>query len=127
VEVEYGTTPVYATRRQDLTQINTQHFVLADPRTFEGDPYEVADRALKQAAAMARLLTWATERARLMARNAEMERQLSETGACDAETFGATLVAQKIDKVLEDAKAAEKNLIVLSKAASFNPKARIGR
>lgn len=105
----------------------TQTFAIADPRTFEGDPYEVAERAALQAAALARLLKQTTEGARLMVRNADLQRQLDLDGDCSAASFEDSVVAQKLAKAIEDAAAAEKALTLVAKAAAFNPKARIGR
>lgn len=103
------------------------HFVVTDPRLADGNPYEVAERAVIQAAAVARILQQTTQTARIMARNAELDRQLLLEGNCDPQKFEDSVVAKKIDKVVEDAQDALKQLEIVAKAASFNPKARIGR
>lgn len=109
------------------TEVRTQTFAIADPRTFDGDPYEVAERAALQAAALGRLLRLTTETARLMVRNADLERQLALDGDCDAAAFEEGAVARKIDAVIEAASEAEKQLTLVARAAAYNPKARIGR
>lgn len=100
----------------------TQSFVIADPRTFDGNPYEVAQRAAEQAAALARLLAYATEVARLMARNAQLERELVATGSCDAPAYDRSVEGQRFVRVKYAALEAEKNLKVLALAAGFDPK-----
>lgn len=105
----------------------TQTFAIADPRDFDGDPYEVAERATLQAAGMARLLAKTLRGARLMARNAELERQLALTDECDAAAFEGGAEAKRYDALIANAEASEKALTVLSKAARFNPKAPLGR
>jgi hypothetical protein len=104
-----------------------QRFVVADPRTFEGDPFEVADRAFAQAEAVARVLDKCIEDARVMARNAEMSRQLEAGGEADAAAFEDTVLARKIDDVRRGVTRAIQALPVLRRAAAFNPKAKIGR
>ncbi len=109
-----------------MTQV-TQQFAVADPRGFEGTPYEVAERAALQASAVARILRQTMDATRLMVRNADLERQLAFSGECDVQAFEDSVVARKIDKVTADVIEAERQLVLVSKAASYNPKARIGR
>lgn len=109
-----------------MTQ-DTQKFVVADPRGFDGDPYEVAERTFKQAEAIAVILDKCLSDARVMARNAEMSRQLDIGEAADAAEFEDTALAQQIDKNRDSVQRVSKALAILGKAASFNPKAKIGR
>lgn len=104
----------------------TQTFTIADPRTFEGDPYEVAERAARQAGALARLLGQTIDSARIMARNAQMERDLALTGECDAPGYDESAEGRRFADVRKLATDAEKNLAVLARAARFNPKAPLG-
>lgn len=105
---------------------DTKSFTIADPRTFEGDPYEVAERACRQAAALARLTGGAIDSARVMARNAQMERDLAATGECDAPGYDESPEGKRFAAAREAATALEKNLAVLARAARFNPKAPLG-
>lgn len=102
----------------------TEQFAVTDPRTFDGDPFEVAARACRQAEAVARILAQVAEGAELMARNAEMERNLIASGGEEA---GASLwdgspQARQFRKIIEEGREAEQRLKVLGKAAGFNPK-----
>lgn len=104
-----------------------QTFVVADPREFDGDPFDVAERAVLQAGAVARVLKQALDGARLMARNAEMERQLMGGGDPDPLAFEQGAQGKRLRLLQEQAGAAEKQLTVLARAAGYNPKRPIGR
>ncbi len=107
-----------------MTQNNTQTFVVGDPRHFDGDPFEVAERACEQAAAVARVLAGAIRMAELMARNAEMTRNLQVTkDDAGAARWDPSPQAQRFREHAEAADNAERVLRQLSKAAGFNPKA----
>lgn len=107
-----------------MTQTATQTFVVADPRQFDGDPFEVAERACLQAAAVADVLEAAIQSAELMARNAEMTRNLQETkdDARAAEWDGGAQ-HKRFEEALSHAADVGRALNQLSKAAGFNPKA----
>lgn len=109
-----------------MTQ-QTKQFAVADPRSFDGDPYEVAERAFTQAEGIARILEQAIADARVMARNAEMSRQLETSGQADAAAFEDTVLARQIDAAKSSAAKVTKSLGVLGRAAAFNPKAKVGR
>lgn len=104
-----------------------QRFVVADPRTFEGDPFEVAERSFAQSEAIAGILKKSIADARVMARNAEMTRQLDKTGETDAADFEDMVLAKQIDAMRAAVEKVEKSLKLLGKAASFDPKKPIGR
>lgn len=105
----------------------TQQFTVADPRSFDGDPYEVAARAAAQAAAVARILAQTVESARVMARNAEMERELSRGDDPKPVKWDEGPHGRRFDEVQSAAEAAEKALQILGKAAGFDPKSPLGR
>jgi hypothetical protein len=105
----------------------TKRFAVADPRTFDGDPYEVAERAFQQAEGISRILEETLADARVMALNAEMSRQIEDTGEADASAFEQTVLARQIDAAASSVTKITKSLGVLGKAAAFNPKAKIGR
>lgn len=100
----------------------TQSFTVADPATFDGDPFEVAERALQQSAAIARILRGTLKGARAMARNAEMERHLYADGECDAREFENSPQARALDNLLTDLACAERTLKTVAKAAAYNPR-----
>lgn len=99
-----------------------KQFSIADARTFDGDPFDVADRAVRQAAAVAVILVEALDGAKLMARNAEMERQLQATGECSAEAWQEGPQGRRFATIQQNAEDAVKALTVLAQAAGYNPK-----
>lgn len=104
---------------------DTKTFTVADPRTFDGDPYEVAARAVAQAEAVARILVHCTETASIMARNAQLERNLIETPHdARAPEWDESPQGKRFVELAKTAETIQKNLKVLGKAAAFNPKAR---
>lgn len=100
----------------------SQTFTVADPATFDGDPFEVAERALRQSAAVAGVLRSTLDGARNMARNAEMERQLFATGECDAASFEGTAQARRIDEIAELVELSQRSLQNIARAAGYNPR-----
>lgn len=106
------------------TITDTKILSIADPRNMEGDPYEVAERACLQIAGLARVLSQQVELVNLMARNAELERALATTGDCTiaAATWPETGQALKLKTVQEDLAKIERDMAVLARAASYNPR-----
>lgn len=109
-----------------MTQ-QTQSFTIADPRTFDGDPFEVADRAVAQAEGLAKLLQRATDDALVMARNAEMERELMRGEEPRPLTWEEGPHGRRFQQVKDDIDTAISQLGVLRKAAGFNPKRPLGQ
>lgn len=103
---------------------DTKHITIKDPREFDGTPFEVAERAVKQAQALAAMLNQAVDAAERMARNAEMERDLYATGTCDATAWPGTPQGVRWDAVKTNVLSTEKMLGVLAAAAAFNPRNR---
>lgn len=99
-----------------------KHFTVVDPRTFDGDPFDVAGRACVQAQAVARVLAGAIETAVLMARNAEMERNLIANEDANASGWEDSLHGKRFAGLVEQAREIERQLSILGKAAAFNPK-----
>lgn len=107
-----------------MTQ-NITRFTVTDPRTLDGDPFEVAGMSIAQAKGLLALLRESLLAARVMARNAEMERQLLATGTCDAAAFEETAQASQLDAIVALLNDSERKLTALEAAASYNPRARI--
>jgi hypothetical protein len=111
----------------------TQHIAITDPREFEGDPYQVAERAIQQTRALTKLVRENVEAVNLMARNAELERQLAfgvegQELRAAAAAWPESPQGRKIAALLDALEQTESTLAPLEKAAAFNPKdARIGR
>lgn len=101
-----------------------QKFVVTDPRTFDGDPYEVAHRAVRQAEAVAAILLSCIDGARLMARNAQLERELALTGSCDAPAYDESAEGRRFATIREAIEECERKLKPLAVAVSYNPKER---
>lgn len=108
-----------------MTITESKTFVITDPRAFDGDPFECAERSVRQAEAVARLLVECLDGARLMARNAQMERDLLQTGECDAPAYDDSAEGRRFDSIREAVEECERKLKPLAVAAAFNPKARI--
>lgn len=99
-----------------------KHFVVIDPRTIDGDPFEVADYACKQAEAISRILAHTLEGANIMARNAEMERNLMAGDDAKALEWEDGPQGKRYMALIEQTRKIENNVKLLARAASFNPK-----
>jgi hypothetical protein len=100
----------------------TKRIVIADPRTFDGDPYEVAERAVLQAQGVVELLSECLASARLMVRNAELSRQIDLGGDPDAQAFEESAQGRRWEELEVSAGTLNSTLGVLAKTASYNPK-----
>lgn len=99
------------------------HFTVVDPRTFEGDPFEVAERACLQAQAVARILSASIEPAHHMARNAQLSRNLQDTpNDARASEWEDSAQSRQFARLHAEAKKIERQLGQLAKAAAFDPK-----
>ena len=104
-----------------LTQ-TTQTFTVVDPRTFDGDPYEVAARACQKAEALTKLSAKAAEWASIMARNAELSRQDDGEGRMNVVAWEDSVQGRKFAGAHRDLKKVERDFQTLTAAAGFNPK-----
>ena len=95
-----------------------KQFAVADPRTFDGDCYEVAERAVAQAEAIVALAAETVSDARIMARNAELERQPEP----DAAAWEDGAEGRRWANVARLLLAVQNDLIVLRRVAGYNPK-----
>lgn len=95
---------------------------MTDPREYDGNPYEVAARAVSQAEAVARILASTIDSARIMARNAEMERELHRGEDPNAPAFDDSAQGRRFEAAAASATAIQKELRVLGQAAGYNPK-----
>lgn len=99
-----------------------QTFTVADPRTFDGDPYEVAERAVRQCYAVALLLGAMLEPANKMARNAEMERAFAHHEQPQGSQWPQTPQGLRFQRVGRDLEAVQEALKGLTVAAGYNPR-----
>jgi hypothetical protein len=111
-----------------MTQITTENpfptrtFTVADPRTFDGDPFEVAERAVAQAAAVAGVLDQMLDAANKMARNAEMERAFIAHEEPQGSEWHNTPIGKRFEEVHQKAASIYKTLGYLKVAAGYNPR-----
>lgn len=98
-------------------------FAVVDPRTYDGDPFEVAERSARQAAGVTIVLRSLLPGVRLMVRNAELERQLLAGGSPDPHAWEEGPQGRLLRELSSDLEHIEHKLTVLSTAAGFNPKA----
>lgn len=97
-------------------------YVYTDPRYFEGDPFEVADKATAQAAAALELSDRAVADADVMARNAELERHLYAGNDPDAVGWPASPQGRRFRALRGEIAQHLRELATLRRAASFNPR-----
>lgn len=101
---------------------STGTFVVTDPRSFDGDPYEVATRAIRQAAAINEILLESLKGAALMARNAEMERNLYHDDDPKVAEWEGSPQGKQYDALIERTRDTIKRLRLLEQAAGFDPR-----
>jgi len=110
-----------------MTQVTEQTFepvtfTIADPRTFDGDPYEVAERACKQAAGVAAVLDRLLEATDKMARNAEMERAFAYHEEPQGSEWPNSALGKRFGQVRKDVATLVATLNGLAMASGYNPK-----
>lgn len=98
----------------------TKNFIYTDPRSFDGDPYQVAERAVQQAQALVTLAAQAVTDAEIMARNAELERDIDAV-------WDESPQDKRYGDIMDDLERSHTTLGRLAQAAAFNPKARLPR
>lgn len=98
-----------------------KHVVITDPREYDGNPYEVAERAFLQAQGVAQLLYLTVEYAKLMARNAEMEREMALGGEPNAAAFPKSAQGVKLSTLSKQVRSIDKTLEALRRAAAYDP------
>lgn len=104
------------------SQFKPMTFTVTDPRTFDGDPYEVAERALKQAAGVAAVLEKMLDAADRMACNAEMERAFAAHEDPQGSEWRNTPQGARMARIAKDVGNVRKGLNVMAQAAGYNPK-----
>jgi uncharacterized protein (DUF2384 family) len=108
----------------------TETITITDPREFDGDPYQVAERAIQQTRALVALVIDNIEAVSLMARNAELERQLALGTTADelrsaAHAWPNSPQGRRISRLSEALSDAADGLEGLERAVTYNPKARV--
>lgn len=99
---------------------------IQDPRNFDGDPYQVAERAIAQLGGVIKAAQDIYEPTMLMVRNADLERSLAADVPLDeiAPSWPESPQGRSLSKIADDLGAIQLRLIALHKAAGYNPRAR---
>jgi hypothetical protein len=104
-------------------------FTYLDPRSFDGTPYQVAERACNQAAALVSLAIQAAEDANVMARNAELSRGMALDA--EADTRQAALDWEEspqgsmLAATTTELERCARILGAVGQAAAYDPKAKL--
>ena len=104
----------------------TLSFTVQDPREFDGDPYQVAERAIQQLRGVLLQAETLIDATTLMVRNADLERTLSlgnDLGDV-AKDWPQSPQGRTLAEVHETLESIQKKLKLLQAAAAWNPKER---
>lgn len=101
------------------TAITTYEYT--DPRTLDGTPFEVAEATFAQALAVSKLLEQALHDGFVMARVAEMERELQRGDEPDGANFEHTALGIRIHELETRADDMCASIRAVARAASYNP------
>lgn len=106
--------------------MNDRTITIQDPRRFDGNPYQVAERAIRQLSGLLVVALDAWEPTDLMLRNAELERQLALGNALHNPAAEWPESPQGSKLSLARSHVAQAGLILrpLERAAAYDPKAR---
>lgn len=105
-----------------MTQ-DTQYFAVSDPREFDGNPYEVADRAAGQVAGLIKVTLGAAAGGNLMARNAYLERQCVNKETLTATEWESSPEGIKWRELMDKLTELQPIAQALQRAAAYDPKA----
>lgn len=97
-------------------------FVLVDSRTLDGDCFEVAGKAAAQIESLLKLTQACVEPARILARNAQLERELMRGDDPDAFGWAESTEGKKWSELETALAAAVRQAGLLGQVAAFNPK-----
>lgn len=103
-----------------MTQLQT--FTIADPRDFDGNPFEAAERSVAQLEGLVMLLTAALPMAELMARNAEMTRRMDAGGDPEGDRWVEEPQGRQWRALNDEAERLRKRLRAMKAAAGYDPK-----
>lgn len=105
-----------------MTDKSTTTFTYTDPRLFDGNPYEVAEKATNQALSALRLAGRAMADAKVLVRNSYLQRQIdtSEDGGIST-PFDKSGEGRAWESLLANRRDIERRLPNLAKAAGYDP------
>ena len=107
---------------KDNERFPTMTFTVVDPRNMAGDPFEVAERAVRQAHAVSVVLDNMLDAAYKMARNAEMERAFIAHEEPQGSLFNRTPLGRRFVALTADVTKVRSALKGLALAAGYNPR-----
>ena len=99
---------------------DTRTFTVANPKDFDGNPFEVAERAVAQLEGLASILAEALPPAELMARNAEMTRRLDAGEEPEGDRWAETPQGGYWRAVREELDRIQYRLRVLKRSAGYD-------
>lgn len=97
-------------------------FIVADPRDFDGTPFEVAGRAAAQLEGLLTLLLEAVPQAELMARNAEMTRRIDTGSDPEGDRWVEEPQGRQWALLKTDLTTLKRRVGYMRAAAAFDPK-----
>lgn len=101
---------------------------ITDPRHVDGDPHEVAAHAGLQLGNLLEAAYEGVENLRWAARNAWMTAEEHRTGVTPKSTeFDDTVQGERLDRLFRDLQAVRAEAALLTVAASYNPRAPVGK
>ena len=99
-----------------------KNFTIADPRHFDGTPYEVAERAAAQLEGLALLAKAALPTAELMARNAEMSRRMDLGGDPEGDRWVTEPQGRQWRALTDEIDALLRRLKAIKAASGYDPR-----
>ena len=105
-----------------MTQFEPKNLTILDPRTFDGDPFTVAQRAAEQAEALVKLAAEQAELAELMHRNSFMEAILQAGDELTPGAWDNSPYSTKWADVKNDLLSVVGSMRSLGGAAGYDPK-----
>ena len=104
-----------------MTQFN-KTFTVTDPRDFDANPYEVAERAVAQLEGLVLLARQVLPVSELMARNAEMTRRLELGGQPEGDRWTEEPQGRQWKALTDELDQTLKRLRAMKAASSYDPK-----
>lgn len=101
---------------------STRNFTVADPRDFDGNPYDVGARALAQLRGILQQVELSLPVTELMVRNAELERQMALDQDPDAVNWPTSPQGKKFYAVRVKLDDLKNELSAMERAASYDPR-----
>ena len=101
---------------------DTRTFTVANPRDFDGNPFEVAERAVAQLEGLIAILAEAIPPAELMARNAEMTRRMDAGEEPEGDRWVETPQGRYWVRLATNVASLRAQLRVIKAAAGYDPR-----